>query len=139
MDDLLKMASELMENDNYKNSSGDYPTIPDGDYASNIDKIEFRTSSKGTEYINITVTIVDGDFTGQKMFIPFYLSEKALKPSLSRLMTLITSCGYTLDASMFTDFDTLVECLQSLINTVVTVKKKTNGEYINYSMVGGAE
>ena len=139
MEELLKMAAELKENDGYKNMTGEYPEIPDGEYQANIDKVEHRTSKNGNDYINITTTIVDGDFTNQKIFVPFYFSEKSAKITIGKIMTLIASCGYEPTVEMFADYDSIATGLETLVNTVVTVKKETKGEYTNYSMKGDVE
>ena len=137
MEDLLNLASELMKDDNYKKSS--FEELPDGEYLVNIDKIELRENDKGTQWIGFTNTVVDGDYSERKMFINMFLTEKTIKRTISAIMNIITSFGYELDTSMFADFDTLVECLQSLINKQATVVKKTNGEFVNYTLRGVEE
>jgi len=140
MEDLLKTAMELLDNSNYKTvGTGDYPEIPDGDYAVNIDKVDLKQSSKGTDYINITVTILDGDYINQKMFVPYYFSEKTIKNSYAKLMSLIASCGYEPSAEMFQDFETLRDGLETLVNKAVSCEKKTKGEYTNYTLKGDVE
>lgn len=140
MDDLLKTAMELLDNSNYKTvGTGEYPEIPDGDYRVNIDKVDLKQSTKGTDYINITVTIVDGDYTNQKMFVPYYFSEKTIKSSYAKLMSLIASCGYEPSAEMFQDFETLRDGLETLVDKAVNCEKKTKGEYVNYTLKGDVE
>lgn len=138
MEDLLSLATELMKDDNYKKGNS-FEEVPDGDYICNIDKIELRESQNGNQYFSFTNTILEGDLTERKIFVNMFLSEKTIKRTFTNLMNLITSCGYDLDPTMFSDFDTLLECLQSLVDTRIEVHKKTNGEYVNYSMNGGAE
>jgi len=139
MEELLNLATELMKDDNYKKNTYE-DNKPDGDYLVNIDKIELKTSAeKGTQWFSFTTTIIDGDFIEQKIFINLYLTEKTLKRTITSIMNLISSCGYELNQEMFTDFETLEECLQTLINSTITVNKKTNGEFVNYKMTGGAE
>lgn len=137
MEDLLNLASELMKDDNYKKSS--FEELPDGEYLVNIDKIELRENDKGTQWISFTNTVIDGDFSERKMFINMFLTEKTIKRTISAIMNIITSFGYELDTSMFADFNTLVECLQTLINKQANVTKKTNGEFVNYTLRGVEE
>lgn len=137
MEDLLNLASELMKDDNYKKSN--FEELPDGEYLVNIDKIELRENDKGTQWIGFTNTVIDGDFSERKMFINMFLTEKTIKRTISAIMNIITSFGYELDTSMFADFDTLVECLQSLINKQANVTKRTNGEFVNYTLRGVEE
>ncbi len=138
MEDLLKIANELMENDNYKKEVS-YEELPDGDYVVNIDKIEYKVNDKGTPWINFATTVTEGEYTERKLFFSYFLTEKTVKRSISALMNVITSFGYALDAEMFSDFETLTNCLQSLINKTGYVNKTTNGNYTNYKLTGGAE
>lgn len=138
MEDLLKLATDLMKDDNYKKEVS-YEELPDGDYTVNIDKIELRSNDKGTQWIGFTNTVLDGDYSERKMFINMFLTEKTVKRTITAIMNIITSFGYELDPTMFADFDTLVECLQTLVNQTAYVEKKTNGEFVNYKVRGGAE
>lgn len=138
MDELLKLANSLMENDNYKNEDFGEFILPDGEYLVNIDKIELKTSElKGTQWINFTTTIVDGEHTNKKIFISMFLTEKTIKRTLTSIMNLINSFGYTLDSSMFTDYETLVEALQEFVNETASVTKHTSGNFTHYKIVGG--
>lgn len=137
MEDLLSLATELMENDNYKKN--DFAEVPDGEYFCNIDKVELRESQSGNQYFSFTNTILDGEYAERKIFVNLFLTDKTIKRTFSSIMNLISSCGYDIDASMFADFDTLNDCLQTLVNNTITINKKTNGEFVNYRMTGGAE
>lgn len=137
MEDLLKIANELMENDNYK-KQGNFEELPDGTYVCNLDKVELRESQSGNQYFSFTNTVVDGEYTERKIFVNMFLTEKTIKRTFSSIMNLITSCGYDLDPSMFGDYETLESCLQNLVNAQVTINKKTNGEFVNYHMEGVA-
>lgn len=135
MEDLLKIANELMENDNYK-KQGAFEEVPDGNYLANLDKVELRESQSGNQYFSFTNTVLDGEFTERKIFINMFLTEKTIKRTFSSIMNLITSCGYEIDPSMFADYETLLGCLQNLVNSQLSITKKTNGEFVNYHMEG---
>lgn len=135
MEDLLKIANELMENDNYKKGNT-FEELPDGTYLCSLEKVELRESQSGNQYFSFTNVIIDGDYTERKLFVNMFLTEKTIKRTFSSIMNLITSCGFELDPSMFTDYETLEGCLQNLVNSQITITKKTNGEFVNYHMEG---
>ena len=137
MEDLLSLANELMKDDNYK--KGTYTEIPDGEYKAIIEAITLKESQSGNQYVGFTLVITDGEFAERKMFVNRFLTEGALRITVSQIMNLIKTCGYELEGDMFTDFETMVNCLQSLIGQEITVTKKTKGDFSNYTMVGGAE
>lgn len=139
MKDLLNLASELMANDAYKNN--DYvERKPDGVYLVNIDSIELRTSQKGNQWFKFKTTILDGEYAEQHFTVDWFLTEKTMERTIKDIMKLITSCGFELNTEMFTSYETLEECLQSLVNQQVELIKKTSkNNFINYSLEGGVD
>lgn len=139
MKDLLNLASELMANDAYKNN--DYvERKPDGKYLVNIDSIELRTSQKGNQWFKFKTTILDGEYAEQHFTVDWFLTEKTMERTIKDIMKLITSCGFELNTEMFTSYETLEECLQSLVNQEIELTKKTSkNNFINYSLEGGVD
>lgn len=139
MKDLLNLASELMANDAYK--SNDYvERKPDGVYLVNIDSIELRTSQKGNQWFKFKTTILDGEYAEQHFNVDWFLTEKTMERTIKDIMKLITSCGFELNTEMFTSYETLEECLQSLVNQEIELTKKTSkNNFINYSLEGGVD
>lgn len=139
MKDLLNLASELMANDAYKNN--DYvERKPDGKYLVNLDSIELRTSQKGNQWFKFKTTILDGEYAEQHFTVDWFLTEKTMERTIKDIMKLITSCGFELNTEMFTSYETLEECLQSLVNQQVELTKKTSkNNFINYSLEGGVD
>lgn len=139
MKDLLNLASELMANDAYKNN--DYvERKPDGTYLVNIDSIELRTSQKGNQWFKFKTTILDGEYAEQHFTVDWFLTEKTMERTIKDIMKLITSCGFELNTEMFTSYETLEECLQSLVNQEIELTKKTSkNNFINYSLEGGVD
>lgn len=137
MKDLLNLASELMANDAYK--SNDYvERKPDGKYPVNIDSIELKTSQKGTQWFRFKTTILDGEYAEQHFSVDWFLTEKTMERTIKDIMRLITSCGFELSTEMFSSYETLEKCLQSLVNQQVELTKKTSkNNFINYSLEGG--
>lgn len=136
MEDLLKLANELMANESYK-SVGGFEDYPDGNYHVNIDKVELKMAQQtGNRFISFGTTILDGDYAEKKMFFSYFLTDKTAKRTLSTIMNILTSFGYELNAAMFQDYDTLISCLQALVGSTGVVEKKTNGQYANYTLRG---
>ena len=137
MKDLLNLASELMANDAYK-SNNYVERKPDGQYPVNIDSIEFKTSQKGTQWFRFKTTILDGEYAEEYFTVDWFLTEKTMERTIKDIMRLITSCGFELSTEMFTSYEILEECLQSLVNQQVVLTKKTSkNDFINYSLLGG--
>lgn len=138
MDDILSLASELVENNNYKNDTFQEETKPDGVYSIVLESAELKVSpTKGTEWFALGCKVVDGDYTGESFNVKLYLTEKTIKRSLSTLMRLISSAGYDVDVSMFTDKDAIEQGLQTLLGeNVLLIKQTSKGGFINYSFEG---
>ena len=118
MDDLLSLANDLVENNNYKNDNNFEEKKHDGDYEAKV---------------------LSGDYINENFYISLFLTEKTIKTTLSKLMRLIDAAGYTIDVSMFSDTGTIIEGMQSVVGSTVELHKTTSKKgYINYSF-GGEE
>ena len=91
MNDLLTLASELAENNNYKTADNNYEEKkPDGTYDVLIESIKLRESeSTGTQWFNIVAKVLSGDYVEEKFYVSYFLTEKTIKRTLSKLMNLI--------------------------------------------------
>lgn len=142
MDDLLTLASELAENNNYKTADNTYEEKkPDGLYSVLIESIKLRTSeSTGTQWFNIVAKVLEGDYVEEKFYVSYFLTEKTVKRTLAKLMKLINSCGYDIDVSMFNDVDTIEEGLQELVGSNLFLDKKTSKKgFVDYSFMNEEE
>lgn len=142
MDDLLTLASELAENNNYKTADNNYEEKkPDGLYSVLIESIKLRTSeSTGTQWFSIVAKVLDGDYVEEKFYVSYFLTEKTVKRTLSKLMKLINSCGYDIDVAMFNDVDTIEEGLQELVGSNLFLDKKTSKKgFVDYSFMNEEE
>jgi hypothetical protein len=141
MDDLLMLAGELVENNNYQKNNFQEETKPDGDYEVVIESIKLKQSeSTGTEWFGFTLKVVDGEFIEEKFYVNLFLTEKTIKATLSKIMRLIASMGYEIDLAMFNDKETIAEGLQTLVggSTILSKSTSKNG-FINYSFKGGED
>ena len=142
MDDLLALASELAENNNYKTADNNYEEKkPDGLYSILIESIKLRTSENtGNQWFNIIVKVLEGDYVEEKFYVNYFLTEKMVKRTLSKLMKLINSCGYDIDVAMFSDVESIEQGLQELIGNSLYLEKKTSKKgFVDYSFMNEEE
>lgn len=142
MDDLLMLASELAENNNYKTADNNYEEKkPDGLYSVLIESIKLRTSeSTGTQWFSIVAKVLEGDYVEEKFYVSYFLTEKTVKRTLAKLMKLINSCGYDIDVAMFNDVETIEEGLQELVGSNLFLDKKTSKKgFVDYSFMNEEE
>lgn len=142
MDDLLMLASELAENNNYKTADNNYEEKkPDGVYSVLIESIKLRTSeSTGTQWYSIVAKVLEGDYVEEKFYVSYFLTEKTVKRTLSKLMKLINSCGYDVDVAMFSDVESIEEGLQELVGSNLFLDKKTSKKgFVDYSFMNEEE
>lgn len=141
MDNLLMLAGELVENNNYQKDNFQEETKPDGDYEVIIESIKLKESdSTGTEWFALVLKVIDGDYIEEKFYVNLYLTEKTIKATLSKIMRLVSSMGYEVDLNMFNDKDSIVEGLQPLTGeTTILTKQTSKSGFINYSFKGGNE
>ena len=142
MNDLLTLASELAENNNYKTADNNYEERkPDGTYDVLIESIKLRESENtGTQWFNIVAKVLSGDYVEEKFYVSYFLTEKTVKRTLSKLMNLINACGYDVDVAMFNTYESIEEGLQELVGSNVFLEKKTSGKgFIDYSFNNGSE
>ena len=142
MDDLLALASELAENNNYKTADNNYEEKkPDGVYSVLIESIKLRTSeSTGTQWYSIVAKVLEGDYVEEKFYVSYFLTEKTVKRTLSKLMKLINSCGYDIDVAMFNDVESIEEGLQELVGSTLYLDKKTSKKgFVDYSFMNEEE
>ena len=142
MDDLLMLASELAENNNYKTADNNYEEKkPDGVYSVLIESIKLRTSeSTGTQWYSIVAKVLEGDYVEEKFYVSYFLTEKTVKRTLSKLMKLINSRGYDIDVAMFNDVESIEEGLQELVGSTLYLDKKTSKKgFVDYSFMNEEE
>ena len=142
MDDLLALASELAENNNYKTADNNYEEKkPDGLYSVVIESVKLRTSeSTGTQWYSIVAKVLEGDYIEEKFYVSYFLTEKTVKRTLAKLMKLINSCGYDVDVAMFSDVESIEEGLQELVGSTLYLDKKTSKKgFVDYSFMNEEE
>jgi len=125
-DDLLKIAGNVMENfDPAVDSADDFEDIKDGEYSCLLEEITNRENDKGTTWISLQFSILEGEYTGRYLFVNFFFTEKTQERSVKGLIKLAHEFEYELPLEAFTDLSTLSEALQPLCGTNATVRQTT--------------
>lgn len=141
MDDLLKIAGNVMENFNPEtDSANDFENLPDGRYNGVITEVKHRKNEKGTNWIAIKVEIESDEYEdkykGRFLFVSHFFTEKTTDRSIKYIIKLVHDLGFeplTLDA--FKSFETLEESLQGIVGSKVTVDQKTSKSgFANYDV-----
>lgn len=141
MDDLLLLAGELVENNNFKKDDFQEESKPDGDYEVVLESAKLKISdATGTEWFALICKVIEGEYAEEKFYVNLFLTEKTIKATLKKIMRLVSSMGYEVDLAMFNDKNTIIDGIQPLVGETTILSKTTskNG-FINYSFVGGEE
>ena len=139
MDELLMIAGELVENNNFKKDDFQQENKPDGQYEVVLEKATLKQSeTTGTEWFALVLKVIEGDYIEEKFYVNLFLTEKTIKATLKKVMRLVSSMGYEIDLAMFNDKNAIVDGIQPLIGET-TILSKTTGQngFINYSFEGG--
>lgn len=102
-------------------------SLKDGEYVGIIEKLEYRTSQKGTPYFSFTVNLIEEN---KKYFGNLWLSEKSVKFSVSKFKNIIENLtGTPLTSDDFVDEKSLIEKLnEKIVGTEVLLKLKTSNK-----------
>lgn len=142
MNELLSLASELATNNNYRQTNNNYEEKkPDGAYDVILEEISLQQSGQtGTEWFRIVAKVAAGDYTGEKFYIKLFLTDKTIKTTLGKIMSLIEACGYEVDVNMFETYESISEGLQPLVGANIYLSKSTSKSgYINYTFMSTAD
>lgn len=141
MDDLLKIAGNVMENFNPEtDSANDFENLPDGRYTGLLSEVSAPTSSNGNQRLSLKFEITSDEFEdkykGRLLFVPFFFSEKIAERSIKYVIKMVHDLGFEpLGVDAFKSLDDLAEALQGLVGTEAQLDQKTskNG-FANYEI-----
>lgn len=141
MEDLLKIAGNVMENFNPEtDSANDFQDLPDGQYTGLITEIGNRTSEKGTQSVFLKVEITEGDHKGRFIFVNYYFTEKTTERSIKMVLKLVHAFGFELTVDAFKSIEELTENLQGLVGSEAIVTQKTSKTgFANHDVVAKEE
>lgn len=129
----LKELAQKMLNEGFDpnvtnvNEENNYD-LPDGIYDAILEDVQYRVNDKGTEWISLTLTIINEGYENRKYFANYWLTEKQLEQNIKKLWghaAQVFNVELTIDdiANIET---TVVEKLQTALGTQVELELKTN-------------
>ena len=145
-----KEELESME-ERFNGNGGNFPELPSGIYAVELDKMEVGQSNWGTDQVNITFKITEGEYKGQLIFYNGTFDDHFAhgKPQTARLISEMTdgeldkfSILKELDAGPDNAANYLVDLYQVIADQLVfdldydvkvsnKINPNTNKPYIN--------
>ena len=136
MTNLMDIASKTMEGFNPATDTvDDFEKLPDGDYNCLLEEVKARKNDKGTEWIGLTFSVMDGDYANRLIFVNFFFTEKTVERSIKAVNKLAFDFGYTLPIEAFADLDTLASNLNELAGNQALVTQKTSkNDFTNYKV-----
>lgn len=127
MDDLLKIAGNVMDNFNPETDSvSDYENLPDGKYDALVAEVGHRTSEKGTKSVFLKFEIAGGKFEGRNTWANFYFTEKMAEVTIKRILKMVHDFGFELTIDAFKSVEELSENLQGLVGNEAEIVLKTS-------------
>jgi len=135
MDDLLNIASKTMEGfDPATDKVDDFEEVADGTYNCLLEKVTYRKSEKGTNYITFDFSIMD-EGENRHLFVPYFFTEKTIERSIKAISKLAYDFGYQLPVDAFTSYESLADTLNGMAgNQAEIVKKTSNSGFTNYKV-----
>ena len=99
--------------------------LKDGKYDGVIEKLEFKTNAKGTQWFSFTVNLIAEN---KKYFANLFMTEKTAKWNLTKFRDIIKSLtGESLTAEDFVNEDALAQRLNNdIVGKEVTLVLETN-------------
>lgn len=141
MDNLLEIATKAMENFDPKTDPvDDFEPLPDGDYTCLFEEATYRKNDKGTEWVSLKFTIIDGDYENRCIFVNQFFTDKTALRSVKTITKMAVEFGYDMPLENFSNQETLIEALNQMAgnNAIVHQKTSSNG-FVNYKITGALD
>ena len=117
MNDFLELTQGLIEKNNFEEL--EFQPLPAGDYRVKVANVEKKTSQSGNDYIGMVMEIIDGEYTGRKIYNNYFLSVKTAESSIKRIYKMAEFAGIQLKA--FTDADSIVDFCNGFLDKCFVV------------------
>lgn len=136
MDDLLKIAGNVMDNFNPEtDSANDFEDLADGVYTGLLTEVGHRTSEKGTKSIFLKFEITSDNAKGRFIWVNHYFTEKTTERSIKYILKLVHDYGFELTLDAFKSLEELSENLQGLVGKSAEIVQKTSKSgFANYDV-----
>ena len=136
MSNLVDIAREVMAEFNPATDKvDDFEKLPDGDYNCILEDVTSRKSEeKGTEWISLKFSIMNGDYENRLIFVNYFFTEKTTQWSIKRITKLAYDFGYDIPLESFTDLETLANTLNAMAGNQAIVSQTTKNDFANYKV-----
>lgn len=141
MSNLAAMAAKLLAEgfDPMTSPVDDFENLPEGIYDVVLSDVEWRVGQSGTEYLSLTLDILNEGFENRKHFGNIFFTEKMMERSLKLTMKCAAALNIQLDPSVFGAPETdLVEAFKQAIGNQAEMEikhsknKKTGDVFVNF-------
>lgn len=122
-----KMLNEGFDPNTSNVNDGDSFDLPDGIYDAILENVEYRVNNNGTEWISLTLNIINDGYENRKYFANYWLTEKQLERNIKKLWGHAAQVfGVELTPDDIANIETaVVEKLQEALGTQVELELKT--------------
>lgn len=136
MDNFMDIAMETLKDfDPAKDSVDSFEKIPDGEYVCLLEDATARVNDKGTNWINLKFSIIQGDYENRLIFVNYYFTEKTTARSIKAIKKLCYDCGFDLPIEAFASYEDLAKSLNTIAGTQAVVKQTTGkNDFTNYTV-----
>lgn len=119
MNDFLELTKGLVEKQDFEET--EFQALARGNYRVKVVNVEKKISqNSGNEYIGMTLEIVDGDYTGRKIFNNIFLTVKTAEASVKRIYKMAQLIDMA--PEVFTDVDSIVEFCKKFVDKVFEIE-----------------
>jgi hypothetical protein len=129
---LKELAAQILAEGFDPNTSNvdqsDYDNLPDGIYDAILEDVQFRVNDKGTEWISLTLSIINEGFENRKFFANYWLTEKKMAENIKKLWGHAAQVfGIELTVEDIANIETdVVEKLKEALGNQVELEIKTS-------------
>lgn len=108
-----------------------FAPIPNGSYSSFVDKVEFKTSKKGQEYLSLGFKIFGAEYENRVVFSIYNINhptEQAKNIALADIKKMLLATGLTEDKMNFQSKEALAEAV-SAVRCNIVLRTRTQEGY----------
>lgn len=142
MSNLAAMAQKLLAEgfDPKTSPVDDFEALPEGIYDVALSDVQWRVNEKGTEWLQLTLDILNEDFENRKHFGNIYYTEKMMERALKQTMKCAVALDIELEPSVFGSpevdlVDAFKEALGNQCEMEIKHSKSKNGSvFVNFSL-----
>lgn len=141
MSNLAAMAQKLLAEgfDPKTSPVDDFENLPEGIYDVVLSNVEWKVNEKGTEWLALTLEVLNEGFENRKHFGNIFFTEKMMERALKQTMKCAAALDIELDPSAFGSPETeLVDAFKEGLGTQCEMEikhsKSKNGTFVNFSL-----